>query len=71
MFFGAASAVLYFLDYEYKFLSWIDNWGETVGWSIRGAMVVVGGGLVLFDMFTGKDEYDDGEDEDSPEEQGA
>lgn len=64
--FGAGSAVLYFLGYEFRILSWIDNWGETVGWVIRGAMIVAGGGLLLFDRFAGK-----GDVEETSEEQQA
>lgn len=67
LFFGAGSIALYFLGYEFSVLSWIDNWGETVGWGIRGAMIVVGGGLVAFDMFAGGNS----EEEDIPEEQEA
>lgn len=63
---GAGSAVLFFLGYEFRILSWIDSWGETVGWGIRGVMIVVGGGLLLFDRFAGQ-----GDAEESSEEQEA
>ena len=68
LFFGGGSTVMYFLNYEFLILSWIDNWGETVGWVIRGAMIVVGGGLMLFDMFANNDSE---EEEEAPEEQQA
>lgn len=44
-FFGIGSAVLYFLEMQFVILSWIDNWGETNAWIIRGAMAVIGGVL--------------------------
>ena len=46
-FFGAGSVVLSFLSMDFIVLSWIDMWGPTVGWMIRGAMIVAGGGLWL------------------------
>jgi len=45
--FGAGSAALYLVGMEFRILSWIDNWGPTVGWSIRGGMAVVGAALWL------------------------
>ena len=39
VFFGIGSIVLHFLGMEFRLLSWIDNWGETVGWGIKGGMV--------------------------------
>lgn len=42
-FFGVGSVVLYFLNMEFILLMWIDFWGPTVGWFIRGALTVVGG----------------------------
>lgn len=46
-FFGVGSIILYFLNMEFIILSWIDTWGPTVGWAIRGALSVVGGILWL------------------------
>lgn len=46
-FFGVGSMVLHFLEREFVILMWVDNWGPTVGWVIRIAMVVVGGALWL------------------------
>jgi hypothetical protein len=46
-FFGVGSIVLYFLNMEFIILAWVDHWGPTVGWSIRGAMIAVGGILWL------------------------
>ena len=45
--FGIISAVLHFINYELVILIWIDSWGPTIGWIIRGALVVVGGVLWL------------------------
>lgn len=43
--FGIGSIVLNLVGYEFKLLMWVDNWGETVGWAIRGAMIVAGAAL--------------------------
>lgn len=45
LFFGIGSSVLNLIDYNLSLLMWIDNWGDTVGWAIRGGMIVVGAGL--------------------------
>ncbi len=52
--FGVGSIVLYFIGYNLRLLMWIDNWGETVGWGIRGGLVVVGGLLWLFGSSKGE-----------------
>jgi hypothetical protein len=46
-FFGVGSVILYFLNMEFIILSWIDNWGYTAGWAIRGAMIILGAALWL------------------------
>ncbi len=43
--FGAGSILLGFVGYEFSLLMWIDNWGTTVGWIIRMAMIVAGGAV--------------------------
>lgn len=43
---GVGSAVLHFMDMEFKLLMWIGNWGDTVAWVIRGALAVAGGALL-------------------------
>ena len=43
---GIASAILSFMDYNLRLLMWVDMWGPTMGWVIRGGLVV--GGVVLF-----------------------
>ena len=45
--FGAASAVLSFIDYELRLLFWIENWGTGVAWVIRVAFVLVGLALIM------------------------
>ncbi len=46
-FFGVGSSILHFLNMEFIILAWIDTWGPTVGWAIRGALGVVGAVLWL------------------------
>ena len=48
--FGAGSMLLNLFGYEFRLLSWIDNWGEGVGWGIRIGLIVLG--AILF--FLGK-----------------
>ncbi len=50
LFLGIGTIVLNFIGYEFAILSWIDNWGETVGWVIRGAMIAVGAVLLIMGM---------------------
>jgi hypothetical protein len=53
MVFGAVSAILTTLDYDLRILMWINNWGESTAWIIRGGMFALG--LVLAITFwTGK-----------------
>ena len=47
LFFGVGTIVLNLIGYEFAILAWIDNWGETVGWGIRAAMIVAGGALFV------------------------
>lgn len=46
LFFGIGSIVLNFVNMEFIVLSWIDMWGPTIGWAIKGALIVVG--AILF-----------------------
>ena len=46
-FFGIGSMVLYFMNMEFILLMWVDMWGLTIGWIIRIAMAVIGGGMWL------------------------
>lgn len=40
--FGIGSIILNQLGREFVFLMWIDGWGETVGWAIRGGSAALG-----------------------------
>ncbi|MBE9516438.1 MAG: hypothetical protein IME93_05620 [Proteobacteria bacterium] len=44
---GVGSILLNQFGYEFKLLMWIDNWGEAVGWVIRGGAIVAGAALFL------------------------
>lgn len=48
MFFGIGSIVLNQIGYEFSILMWIDNWGETVGWAIRGGAAAAGAAIWFF-----------------------
>ena len=48
--FGAGSMLLNLFGYEFRLLSWIDSWGEGVGWGIRIGLIALG--AVMF--FLGK-----------------
>lgn len=39
---GLGSFVLQWLGYDFRLLSWVDNWGSTIGLVIRLSCVVVG-----------------------------
>lgn len=43
---GLISSGLTFTDYELRVLLWINTWGETMAWVIRGGLMVVG--AILF-----------------------
>lgn len=47
-FFGVGTIVLNLFGYEFIVVSWIDRWGETGGWILRGSLIGVG--LVLYAM---------------------
>ncbi|HAS44093.1 MAG TPA: hypothetical protein DCS93_26685 [Microscillaceae bacterium] len=53
-FFGLASALLSFFNYNLRLLLWVDLWGTTMGWIIRISFIV-GGGL-LFLLFGRSDD---------------
>lgn len=46
-FFGVGSCILHFLNMEFILLMWVDLWGPTIGWIIRGILIVAGGILWL------------------------
>ncbi len=45
LFFGVGSIVLGFFGYDFRLVSWVDMWGETTGWAIRGGVIAAGAGL--------------------------
>jgi hypothetical protein len=42
---GIAAIVMNYLDRVPRLLMWIYNWGDTVAWTIKIGLVVVGGAL--------------------------
>ena len=46
---GVGSGLMTFFNYEFSLLIWIDNWGDGVAWLIRGALILIGMGLVQRD----------------------
>jgi hypothetical protein len=42
---GIGSILLGFTGLEFKLLMWVDNWGETIGWLIRAAFIVIGAAM--------------------------
>tara|TARA_R110000751_G_scaffold214264_2_gene317750 strand:- start:425 stop:637 length:213 start_codon:yes stop_codon:yes gene_type:complete len=44
---GIMSIVLSFFNYNIRLLSWIDIWGNTMGWIIR-ILLIAGGGALFF-----------------------
>ena len=50
--FGAGSAVLNLIGMEFIILMWVDMWGATVGWAIRGGMVALGVVLMILGRIT-------------------
>ena len=52
---GIMSIVLSIFNYNIRLLSWVDAWGNTMGWGIRILLIIGGGGL--FFLF-GKEEDD-------------
>ena len=60
LFLGVGTIVLNLFGYEFMLLSWIDNWGEGVGWAIRGVVIVAGGILFLLGWKAEKGEAAEG-----------
>lgn len=52
---GVGSIALHIFDYNFTILSWINHWGEAVGWGIRGALVFAGGSMVILEWLAGDD----------------
>lgn len=36
------SAILPFFNVQFILMSWVDNWGPTMGWVIRGGLLLLG-----------------------------
>jgi len=34
-------------------MSWVNHWGETTGWGMRGLLVFIGGGMLFLENFMG------------------
>ena len=45
--FAIGSAILPMFGRQFTLFMWIDNWGPTVGWVIRGVMLLVGIALAV------------------------
>lgn len=50
---GFVSLLLPLLGMKFMFLTWIDQWGSTVSWAIRGGITALG--LLLFMMYRNRD----------------
>ena len=48
LFIGIGSMILAFTGYEFRVLMWIENWGTTTGWLIRGGIALLGGVMWMF-----------------------
>lgn len=44
---GVISILLSLFNYNVRLLAWVDAWGTTMGWVIRG-LLIVGGGALFF-----------------------
>lgn len=40
--FGTLYVLLTLFGFNYSFVTWIDAWGENIGWTIRGVSFLVG-----------------------------
>lgn len=46
---GLGSIALHFANMEFRLLTWIEMWGATVAWVIRGALALAGAVLLVVD----------------------
>ncbi|WP_025667770.1 hypothetical protein [Aquimarina megaterium] len=44
---GIISILLSIFNYNIKLLSWVDLWGNTMGWIIRFLLILVGAALFI------------------------
>lgn len=42
------SVILPYIGFQFIVLSWVDSWGPTVGWCIRGGFIVVAVAILMF-----------------------
>ena len=52
---GIMSIVLSIFNYNIRLLSWVDMWGNAMGWIIR-ILLIVGGGALFFLFGRGEEE---------------
>lgn len=45
--FAVLSVVLPYIGLQLIFMIWVDHWGLTIGWVIRGVLAAIGIGLVV------------------------
>ncbi len=60
---GGGSFILHSMDYEFKLLKWVDNWGTDTGTAIRIGMAVIGLVLVALSFRKKQDEAATGSNE--------
>lgn len=65
MIFGAGSFILNLMNYDFRLLMWIDNWGPTIGMAIRFGMVALG--LVLLLIGSKQEKEAESADEEIPQ----
>jgi hypothetical protein len=53
---GLISSGLHFINYELRILMWIESWGPTTAWVIRGALVAGGAALYFVGNMLGNSE---------------
>lgn len=41
------SAILPYIGMQFILLSWVDAWGPSIGWMIRGGLLVLGGLMLV------------------------
>ena len=56
-FFGIGTIILNLVGYEFVVVSWIDRWGETGGWVLRGSLIGVG--VLLYVLGSATEESDE------------
>ncbi|MBL8756816.1 MAG: hypothetical protein JNK35_00120 [Phycisphaerae bacterium] len=44
---AALSALLPYMGLQLLLVAWVDMWGPTIGWAIRGGLAVIGAAMVV------------------------